>query len=135
MEDCIFCKIATGEIPCIKIWEDKDFLAFLDIYPSTKGNTLVMPKKHYPAYVFENDDPLIHDLMDATKKVAGILKKSLKSSAVVVVFEGLQVNHLHVQLHPLQKGETLKTVLCSITPKPFPDDLRKIGLEITGKSK
>lgn len=135
MEDCIFCKIATGEIPCVKIWEDKDFLAFLDIYPSTKGNTLVMPKKHYPAYVFESDDSIIHDLMDTTKKVAGILKKSLKSSTVVVVFEGLQVNHLHAQLHPLQKGETLKTVLCSVTSKPSPDDLRKIGLEITGKRK
>lgn len=45
MEDCIFCKIVNGEVDSAKIWENKDFLAILDIKPNTKGMTLVLPKK------------------------------------------------------------------------------------------
>ena len=53
MENCIFCKIVKGEIPCVKIWEDKDFLAILDVFPNTKGMTLVLTKKHFDSYAFE----------------------------------------------------------------------------------
>lgn len=47
MADCVFCKIINGEIPCVKVYEDKEVLAFLDISPVNKGHTLVIPKKHY----------------------------------------------------------------------------------------
>ena len=47
MSDCIFCKIAKGEIPSVKIWEDDEFFAILDLFPNTKGMTLVIPKSHF----------------------------------------------------------------------------------------
>ena len=51
--DCIFCKIVNGEVPCHKVWEDEKHLAFLTIFPNTEGVTVVIPKKHYPSYVFD----------------------------------------------------------------------------------
>ena len=53
MTDCLFCKIVKGELDSAKIWEDKDFLAILDIMPNTKGMALVLTKKHYGSYIFE----------------------------------------------------------------------------------
>ena len=50
--ECIFCKIVKGEIPCHKIWEDEKHLAFLSIYPNTNGFSVVIPKKHFPSYAF-----------------------------------------------------------------------------------
>ena len=56
MDNCIFCKIVKGEIPSVKIWEDKNYLAILDINPNVEGMTLVIPKKHFDSYVFEMKD-------------------------------------------------------------------------------
>ena len=99
--DCIFCKIIKGEIPSVKIWEDKNFIAILDAFPNTKGMTLVMPKKHYDSEVFEMSDKIYGDLLLATKKVAGILKKGLKVKRVAMVMEGMGVNHAHIRLYPM----------------------------------
>ena len=72
---CIFCKIASGEIPCYKIYEDEDFLAFLDLSQATIGHTLVISKKHY-SNIFElNEDTKI---MEVVIKVAKALKESLE---------------------------------------------------------
>ncbi|MFA5403361.1 MAG: HIT domain-containing protein, partial [Ignavibacteria bacterium] len=51
-EDCIFCKIIAGEIPSYKVYEDEDFIGILDIFPNTKGMTLLIPKEHYDSYAF-----------------------------------------------------------------------------------
>ena len=51
MDDCIFCKIIKGEIPCVKVYEDDDVLAFLDISQTTKGHTLVICKEHYDSFL------------------------------------------------------------------------------------
>ncbi|MFA5776979.1 MAG: HIT family protein [Parcubacteria group bacterium] len=101
MANCIFCKIIKGEIPSVKIWEDKNFLAILDLYPNTKGMTLVMPKKHYDSEVFEINDKIYSDFFLATKKVANILKKGLRVNRVAMVMEGMGVNHAHIKLYPL----------------------------------
>lgn len=53
MTSCIFCKIIKGELESAKIWEDKEFLAILDIMPNTKGMTLVLTKRHHPSYAFD----------------------------------------------------------------------------------
>ena len=68
--DCIFCKIVSEEIPCHKIWESETHLAFLSIFPNTKGFTVVIPKTHYSSYIFEQSDEVMQDLMLATKQVA-----------------------------------------------------------------
>lgn len=101
MKDCIFCKIIKGEIPSVEIWEDKNFLAILDVFPNTKGMTLIMPKKHYDSEVLKMNDKIYSDFFLATKKVANILKKGLKVNRVAMVMEGMGVNHAHIKLYPL----------------------------------
>jgi histidine triad (HIT) family protein len=100
-KDCIFCKIVKGEIPSAKIWEDKNFIAILDVFPNTKGMTLVMPKAHYDSYAFDMPDKAYSELMLASKKVAKILDKKLKVGRTAMVMEGMGVNHVHIKLYPL----------------------------------
>lgn len=99
--DCIFCKIANGEISSTKIWEDDKFIAILDINPNTKGMTLVMPKKHFDSDAFLMPDRDYQELMLATKKVSEILRKGLNTNRVAMVAEGMGVNHVHIKLYPL----------------------------------
>ena len=101
MAECIFCKIISGEIDSAKIWEDEEFLAILDIAPNTKGETLVLTKKHYDSYVFDMPEETYLKLMSASKKVAKILEKGLKVTKVAMVMEGTGINHAHIKLYPL----------------------------------
>lgn len=102
MENCIFCKIVKGEAPCYKIWEDGDFLAFLSIFPNTKGFSVVIPKKHYPSYVFDVPDEILQGLMIASKKVANLLDAKLDDvGRTGLIFEGFGVDHLHAKLFPM----------------------------------
>ena len=101
MADCIFCKIVEGKIPCAKVWEDDNFLAFLDIRPVTKGMTLVIPKKHHQSYIFNETDWDVSQLMKASREVAKMLEEAFDISRVAVVAEGAGVNHLHIKLYPL----------------------------------
>jgi len=130
MENCIFCKISKGEIPCAKIWEDNNFLAFLDINPVTEGMTLVIPKEHCDSYIFNNEDGMIKDLMMAAKKVSRLLEDYLGVERVALIFEGIEVNHLHAKLLPLKTGESVKMLLNSNYPKPETENLNKLALEI-----
>lgn len=102
MSDCIFCKIANGESPCFKIWGNDEFLAFLDIMPNVKWQTLVIPKQHYDSDLFLiNDKDFYKRLMSATKEVVDMLKKSLKVERVWMIMEWMWVNHLHLKLYPM----------------------------------
>ena len=102
MSDCIFCKIANGEAPCFKIWENDEFMAFLDIMPNVKWQTLLIPKKHYDSDLFLIDDEKFYGrLMSATKEVIDILKRSLKVQRVWMIMEWMWVNHLHLKLYPM----------------------------------
>lgn len=102
MEDkCIFCKIVKGDIPSVRIWENKEFLAILDVNPNTEGMTLVLTKEHYDSYAFELPQKVYSKLMNASKKVSKLLEKKLKVKRVALVMEGLGVNHVHIKLYPL----------------------------------
>ena len=102
MSDCIFCKIANGEAPCFKIWENDEFMAFLDIMPNVKWQTLLIPKRHYDSDLFLIDDEKFYwRLMSATKEVIDMLKKSLKVQRVWMIMEWMWVNHLHLKLYPM----------------------------------
>ncbi len=103
---CIFCKIAKGEIPSYKIWEDEKHLAFLDINPIQKGHTLVIPKKHVEEIFFMEDKEYL-ELMEAVKRVAERIKEKLKPKRVGVIVEGFLVPHVHVHLIPLNSGSEL----------------------------
>lgn len=89
-------------MPCPKIWEDDEHLAFLSIFPNTMGFSVVIPKKHYASYAFDQGDAVLSKLTLATKKVALLLDKALDGVARTGMFyEGYGVNHLHSKLFPI----------------------------------
>ncbi|MCB9233806.1 MAG: HIT domain-containing protein [Bacteroidia bacterium] len=101
----IFTKIVKGEIPCYKIAETEDFLAFLDIRPLTKGHTLCIPKTEVDNLFDLTDDQYL-GLQLFAKEVAIALKKSIECIRIGVVVLGLEVPHAHIHLIPLVKGES-----------------------------
>ena len=131
MENCIFCRIAKGEIPCMKIWENEKYLAFLDINPVTEGMTLVIPKEHKDSRVFKNENSDICEIMSASKEVSGILENKLNIERVGLIFEGVEVDHLHAKLIPIKDGENIKMILQSHYPKPEIKELEDLCKRIT----
>ena len=102
MSDCIFCKIIKGEIPCHKIWEDEKHLAFLSIFPNTKGFSVVITKKHYPSYIFDLPDEILQDLVVAAKKVGNLIDDKLEDvDRTGLIAEGFGVDHAHIKLFPM----------------------------------
>lgn len=102
MSDCIFCKIAKGEMPAHKIWEDEKHLAFLSIFPNTEGFSVVIVKEHYPSYAFDLPDEVLEGLIVATKKVAKLLDAKLEDvGRTGMIFEGFGVDHIHSKLFPM----------------------------------
>ena len=100
--DCIFCDIVSGAELCHKVWEDDEHLAFLSIYPNTKGFTVVIPKKHCSSYAFSQKDDVLVKLTLATKKVGLLLDKALDGvGRTAMVYEGYEIDHLHSKLIPM----------------------------------
>jgi diadenosine tetraphosphate (Ap4A) HIT family hydrolase len=102
MEDTVFHKIVRGEVPCHKVWEDENHLAFLSIFPNTEGTTVVIPKVYQPSYFADVDDAALMALILAAKKVAKLLDMKLDDvGRTALVFEGFGVNYLHAKLFPM----------------------------------
>jgi diadenosine tetraphosphate (Ap4A) HIT family hydrolase len=98
--DCIFCSIVAGKIPSYKIYEDENHIAFLDIFPNIRGQTLVVSKKHFSSNAFDLDPEALADFIKSTQKVAKLLEAKLKVGRVHLVLEGTGINHLHAKLYP-----------------------------------
>lgn len=96
----IFTRIINGEIPCHKVAESENYLAFLDINPLQKGHTLVIPKKEVD-YIFDLDDDTYAGLMAFSKKVASAIEKVISCERIGVAVIGLEVPHAHVHLVPI----------------------------------
>lgn len=103
ISDCIFCKIVRNEVNSHKIYEDKLHLAFLDIFPIVKGQTIVITKKHYPSYQFQLSDKVYIKLFLFAKKIGKAIDKSLGSIRTFLVVEGMMVPHAHIKLYPVFK--------------------------------
>ncbi len=101
--NCIFCKIIRGEIPSYKIYEDERYIAILDIFPSVKGQTLVIPKNHVGSNVFSLEKKAYLDLMEATQRVAQLMDLKLRTIRTCMVMEGMEVDHAHIKLYPIYK--------------------------------
>lgn len=99
----IFSRIAAGEIPSYKVAEDKDHFAFLDINPVHPGHVLVIPRKETD-YIFDLSDEEYASLMLFAKRVAKAIKKAIPCKKVGVTVIGLDVNHVHVHLVPMNTG-------------------------------
>ncbi len=100
--DCIFCQIVNGDIPAYKVYEDDDFLAFLDVRPLNPGHTLVIPKKHY-RWVWDHPD--IGEYYQVVGRVARAIKKAFGTDYVVSLVLGEEVPHAHVWLVPRFEGD------------------------------
>ena len=103
----IFTKIVNGEIPCYKITEDDNFLAFLDVNPNAEGHTLCIPKLEIDK-LFDLDDALYLGLMQFSKKVAIALEKTVPCKRIGMSVIGLEVPHAHVHLIPLNEMEDIR---------------------------
>lgn len=102
MENCVFCKIVSGELPCRKVYEDKDFLAFFDVRPLNLGHTLIIPKKHY-RWVWDVEN--IGEYYKIVGRIANAIKKAFNIECVVSLVFGEEVEHAHVWLVPRFKND------------------------------
>ena len=105
----IFTKIVNGEIPCYKIAETEDYLAFLDVNPNAKGHTLCIPKKEVDK-IFDLDEVTYHGLMEFSRQVAIALEKAIPCKRVGISVIGLEVPHVHVHLIPLNSMEDARFI-------------------------
>jgi histidine triad (HIT) family protein len=103
----IFTKIIKGEIPCYKIAEDDNFLAFLDVNPNAKGHTLCIPKLEIDK-IFDIEDDLYIGLMQFSKKIAIALEKAVPCKRIGMAVIGLEVPHAHVHLIPLNEMDEMR---------------------------
>lgn len=97
----LFSKIVLGQVPCYKIAENDDFLAFLDVFPLVEGHTLVIPKTEID-YIFDLEDSKLAALHIFSKKIAKALKFAIPCKRIGVAVIGLEVPHAHIHLVPLQ---------------------------------
>jgi len=101
-QNCVFCKIIKKEIPCYKVYEDREFMAFLDINPLNPGHTLLIPKKHV---AFVDDYEPYCRYWETARKLAKIIKKATGCILVSYVVYGLGVPHAHIHLIPKFKND------------------------------
>ena len=109
MDNCIFCKIAAGEIPSATLYEDDDFRVILDLGPAAKGHSLILPKKH-AANITEMPDELLGKAMVLARKVTVSMLSSLDCDGVNVVQNngeaaGQTVFHFHMHVIPRYEGD------------------------------
>ncbi|MBM3184922.1 MAG: HIT family protein [Bacteroidetes bacterium] len=125
----IFSKIILGEIPCYKIAEDDEFLAFLDINPLAIGHTLVIPKLEVD-YIFDLEDEFLGRMMSFSKEVARKLKNNIDCKRIGVCVIGLEVPHAHIHLIPIN---TVSDMNFSKTKLVLTDsELKELQSTITG---
>jgi histidine triad (HIT) family protein len=121
----LFTKIVNGEIPCYKIAEDENFLAFLDVNPNAKGHTLCIPKQEINK-IFDIEDDLYLGLMAFSKKIAVALEKSVPCKRIGMAVIGLEVPHAHVHLIPLNEMDEMRFQnKVSLSKEEF-EDLAKV---------
>ena len=113
MNDCIFCKIASGDIPAAKLYETDETLAFLDINPVSRGHTLVIPKDPHSSNVFDISAQDWSTMMETVRIVARALEKALDADGVNLMMNnrehaGQVIFHPHIHLIPRFKGDGLK---------------------------
>lgn len=97
MNNCIFCKIIKGEIPAHKVYEDDNFLAFLDIHPSAPGHVQVIPKEHH-RWVW--DVPNVGEYFEVVRKIAKAQQKAFETDWILSKIVGEDVEHAHIWVYP-----------------------------------
>lgn len=126
MDNCIFCKIANGEIPAATLYEDENFRVILDLGPASKGHALILPKEH-AANIYELSDELAGKAMILAKKMASAIAKALECDGLNIVQNngecaGQTVFHFHMHLIPRYKEDN---VGISWTPGSLTDEAKE----------
>jgi len=113
-EDCLFCRIVKGEIPCQKVFEDEEVLAFLDINPAGTydGHTLLIPKKHFSNKIEEMDRETLKHYFSVLKKIVPAVRKASGTEAVNLIQNsgkeaGQIINHFHIHIIPRGEGDNI----------------------------
>lgn len=96
-ENCVFCKIVSGEIPSYKVYEDDNFLAFLDINPKSPGHTQIIPKEHH-RWVWDIEN--VGEYFEVAKKVALAQRKAFDTDWILSKIVGDEVPHAHIWVFP-----------------------------------
>ena len=124
----IFKRIVNGEIPCYKVAEDENYLAFLDINPLQEGHTLVIPKKEVN-YIFDVGDELHAGLWNFAKKVGKAIEKVVPCERIGITVIGLEVPHAHIHLIPLRTMYDMdfRRPKLKFTPEEFATIAKKIA--------
>ncbi len=126
----LFSKIVSGDIPCYKVAETEEFLAFLDIYPNVKGHTLCVPKMEVDK-LFDLDQALYQKLMDFSRTVAIAIEKAIPCQRVGMTVIGLEVPHAHVHLIPLNGMEDAQFI--KKEPQQSPEDFQSTATAIANQ--
>lgn len=132
-EDCIFCKIAAGEIPSGTLYEDEQFRVILDLGPATRGHALILPKEH-AANLYELPEETAAEAMKLAKKMALLLQSKLHCDGLNLVqnngeVAGQTVSHFHLHLIPRYKGDGQN--INWIPSEPSKEELEAVRKEIT----
>lgn len=138
MDGCLFCKIARGEIPAEKIYEDEYILAFLDITPRSPGHTMVIPKEH-ARNLLELPSKLIAPFFEGVQKVLGMIHRALEPDGFTLGMNqgkvsGQEVDHLHFHIMPRWHGDGGHSVQSVISNIPQ-EELKAIGEKIRSTEK
>ena len=123
----IFSKIVSGDIPAYKVAEDDNYLAFLDVFPLTRGHVLVIPKKETD-YIFDIEDDEYMNMWLFSKKVAKGIKAVFPCLKIGVAVVGLEVAHAHIHLVPLNKVSDMNFEKPKLSL--LPEEMIKIALDI-----
>lgn len=126
----IFTKIVKGEIPCYKVAETEDFLAFLDVNPNSKGHTLCIPKKEVDK-IFDLDENTYNGLMSFSRRVALAIEKAIPCKRIGMTVIGLEVPHTHVHLIPLHSMEDARFIeKVNMTDEEFKNTAEAIKIQL-----
>ncbi len=127
MEDCLFCKIIKGEIPCYKIYEDEKAFVFLDINPWSRGHCLVLPKKHFRD-ILEIDAETLNHIILVVQKISVLVKEKLGAGGINILqnnnrIAGQGVDHIHFHVIPRYTDGSLQI---SHSSEYKGDDLKEV---------
>jgi len=131
----IFTKIINSEIPCYKVHENENFIAFLDIFPLKKGHTLIVPKKEVD-YIFDLDTETYNGLFEFAKEVAKAIHKEIECNRIGVTVIGLEVPHAHIHLIPINSESDMnfRNEKLKLSQDEFKDIASRINAHLIIKS-
>jgi histidine triad (HIT) family protein len=132
MDDCIFCKLISGEFPTNKVYEDEYTFAFLDVHPINPGHILVIPKIHVADF-YNLDDTYYQAVMATVKKLSKVVHEKLNPEKVGLIVAGWDVPHAHIHVVPMHDSSdiTSKSILEGTRANPTNEELAGIAQQLS----